>query len=288
MLHTPPMPRIPDDRAGDILGLEHAEDADLVLFLAGNQFMAVPELLEAFRAAHPHVRRIFCETLPPGLELKQILAGGATFQGRILTGRPDLYASVSAAAITTLENAGRVRRGESFTYLHNRLVLLTAPGNPAGIATVADLGRDGVRISQPNPALEHIGAHILDMYRAAGGEALVHRIMEEKMLDGSARLTTVHHRETPQRLLDGSADVGPVWATEAAHAQARGLGLETVEPGPALDRRQAVRYFACPLVDGPNPENGAAFAAFLRSDTARSIYARFGFVPAQGSADRHP
>ncbi len=274
------LPRIPDDRAADLLGLEHAADADLVLFLAGNQFMAVPELLDAFRAEHSAVRRIFCETLPPGLELKQILARGATFRGRTLTGRPDLYASVSRAAVAALEQAGRLRPGEGFVYLHNRLVLLTAPGNPAGIAAVADLGRDGVRVSQPDPALEDIGNHILDMYRAAGGEALVRRIMEDKVRDGSTRLTTVHHRETPQRLLAGSADAGPVWATEAAFAAAQGLGLEVVEPGPDLDRREAVRYFACPLADAPHPEAARAFAGFLRSDAARDIFTRHGFVPA--------
>jgi ABC-type molybdate transport system substrate-binding protein len=274
------LPRIPDDRAGDLLGLEHARDADLVLFLAGNQFMAVPELLAAFRSSHPAVRRIFCETLPPGLELQQILAGGATFQGKNLPGRPDLYASVSAAAVQTLEQAGLLRPGASFAYLHNRLVLLTAPGNPAGVSRVADLGREEVRVSQPDPALEDIGGHILAMYRAAGGEALVRRIMEEKVRTGSARLTTVHHRETPARLLDGSADVGPVWATEAAHAAALRLPLAAVEPGPDLDQRDAVRYYACPLAGSPNPENGAAFAAFLRSDPARDIFNKYGFVPA--------
>lgn len=273
------LPQIPDDRAGDLLGLTHAQDADLVLFMAGNQFMAVPELLEAFAASHPGVRRIFCETLPPGLELKQILAGGAEFQGQRLTGRPDLYTSVSAAAMARLEQAGRVRPGEGFVYLHNRLVLLAAPGNPARVAKVSDLGREEVRVSQPDPELEDIGAHILNMYRAAGGEALVRRIMEEKVRAGATRLTVVHHRETPQRLLDRTADVGPVWATEAAHARAQGLGLEVVEPGPDLDQRSAVRYFACPLADAPHPENGAAFAAFLRSAAARDIYSRHGFAP---------
>jgi len=280
MPDAPHLPRIPDDRATDLLGLEHADHADLVLFVAGNQFMVMPELLAAFGAAHPEVRRIFCETLPPGLELKQILAGGAVFRGRVLPGRPDLYATVSAAAVATLERAGLVRTGESFPYAHNRLVLLTAPGNPARVARVADLGREEVRVAQPDPELENIGAHILAMYRAAGGEALVRRIMQEKVRTGATRLTTVHHRETPERLLAGSADVGPVWATEGVHAQARGLGLEVVEPGPDLDQRGAVRYMACPLAQGPNPENGAAFAAFLRSDAARNIYARHGFTPA--------
>ena len=71
------LPVIPSDRSDDLHGLETADTADLTVFLAGNQFMAAAELMAAFQKLHPEVTRIFYETLPPGLELKQILAGGA-------------------------------------------------------------------------------------------------------------------------------------------------------------------------------------------------------------------
>ena len=50
-------------------------------------------------------------------------------------------------------------------YLHNRLTLMVPSGNPADIKAVADLGREEVRISQPDPANEDIAIHIMDMYR---------------------------------------------------------------------------------------------------------------------------
>jgi molybdate transport system substrate-binding protein len=64
------------------------------------------------------------------------------------------------------------------------LVLFVPSGNPAAIAAVADLGKDHVRISQPDPANEDIAFHIMEMYRDAGGDALVRRIMEEKRSKG--------------------------------------------------------------------------------------------------------
>ncbi len=70
-------PVIPADREDDLHNLEFADVADLVLFVAGNQFMVMEELLGAFQSKYPEVKKIFYETLPPGLELKQILAGGA-------------------------------------------------------------------------------------------------------------------------------------------------------------------------------------------------------------------
>jgi molybdate transport system substrate-binding protein len=269
---------IPPDRGQDLLGLEHADQADLVLFMAGNQFMAMPELLQAFQQAHPEVQRIFCETLPPRMELQQILAGGAIFQDRQITCPPDVYSSVSQGGVEALVQAGLTRTEECFIYLHNRIVLMVIEDNPLKISTVQDLAADQVRISQPNPEYEDIAEHILNMYGQAGGQALVQRIMATKKEQGTTLLTTVHHRQTPERLLSGEADVGPVWATEVTHARRQGLRLAGVEVGPDLDQRDQVNYYACPIATGRNQPNGRAFLNFLQTRTAQEILGRFGFT----------
>jgi ABC-type molybdate transport system substrate-binding protein len=179
-----------------------------------------------------------------------------------------------------LVEAGHLAPGTYRRYLHNRLALMVPSGNPAGIRRVADLGRADVRISQPDPANEDIAWHILDMYRKAGGEALVHRIMEEKRTAGTTLLTAVHHRETPQRIVDGTVDVGPVWATEIQHAATRGIAVEAVEPGPDLDQRRNINYFLCRLKAARNPKNAELFCTFLLSAAAQDIFKRHGFVPA--------
>lgn len=74
------MPEIPSSRGDDIHNMQYMDSAGLVLFMAGNQFMVMDDLLSRFREIHPDVKRIFYETLPPGLELRQILASGAVFQ----------------------------------------------------------------------------------------------------------------------------------------------------------------------------------------------------------------
>ena len=78
------LPVIPSDREDDLHNLELAHSADLILFMAGNQFMVMEELLLAFQKEFPEVKKIFYETLPPGLELKQILAGGAVFRDEVV------------------------------------------------------------------------------------------------------------------------------------------------------------------------------------------------------------
>jgi len=79
------MPVIPDEREDDLHNLEYADNAELILFMAGNQFMVMDELVKAFQDEYG-VERIFYETLPPGMLLKQILAGGAVFKGKVLPG----------------------------------------------------------------------------------------------------------------------------------------------------------------------------------------------------------
>jgi molybdate transport system substrate-binding protein len=273
------LPVIPADRGQDLLGLEHADQADLVLFMAGNQFMAMPDLLAAFQQTHPEVKRIFCETLPPKMELQQILAGGAMFQDQEITCPPDVYSSVSQGGVEALVQAGLTRAEDCFIYLHNRIVLMVTEENPLKISAAQDLAADQVRISQPNPEYEDIAEHIINMYAQAGGQDLVERIMATKRGQGTTMLTTVHHRQTPERVLSGKADVGPVWATEVAHARHQGLPLSGVEVGPELDQRDKVNYYACPIRSGRNQQNGRAFLNFLKTRTAQEILGRFGFTP---------
>lgn len=270
------LPEIPPDCGDDLHNLEYLHDADLVLFMAGNQFMVMGKLLQAFQEENPSVRRIFYETLPPRLELKQILAGAAKFGDTKIRVTPDVYSSVTEAAMKEL--SGRGYLDKYFVYLHNRIVLMVPEENRTGISSVNDLGREDVRVSQPGP-LEDITRYIVEMYREAGGESLVRKIMEEKRAAGTTILTVVHHRETPLRIRNGTVDVGPVWATEVYNALREGLKVTAVEPGEGLDQRHKVNYYIAKLRNGRNPDNAERFLEFIKSHRAQEIYKEYGFVP---------
>ena len=234
-------PIIPSDRADDLHNLEIAGSSDLVLFMAGNQFMAMQEIISAFQQEYPEVKRIFYETLPPGLELKQILSGGALFRDKTLDIYPDIYTSVNENAMKILERSGHINNDDYCLYLHNRLTLMVQEGNPVNINSVIDMGRDDVRISQPDPENEDIAFHIMDMYRQAGGDSLV-------------------------------------WNTEVIHARSCGLAFDVVKPGENLDQRDKINYYVCKLSNAPHQENAQKFIDLITS-SAQQIYKKYGFLP---------
>jgi len=271
-------PVIPTQRGDDLHNLEHADSADLILFMAGNQFMLMPKLIAAFKESYPEVAAIFYETLPPGLELNQILAGGMEYNGRTYQIQADVYSSVSRQAMQTLVAKELVNQDDYFTYLHNKLALMVKKGNPKSIHSVLDLGREDLVISQPNPDYENIADHIIAMYGQAGGQTFVEKMLQEKKADGTTLFTTVHHRETPERIIRGKADVGPVWHTEIVAAENDGLEVQGIPVAEALDQSEAINYFIAPLRQGRNPENAGKFLQFIRTETARKIFTDYGFV----------
>jgi len=258
-------------------------DAGLVLWLAGNQFFAMDDVIKAFQAANPgiHVGLI---TLPPGLLLAAIEKGGWTYAGRSYPGRPDVYASVNLGHLKKLKQAGMME--QYATYMHNEMVLMVAKGNPKNIRGIADLARTDVRTSMPNPVNEGImqfyGRKVLERHglwqAISGGKECF-----SCQTTPNNWFTAVHHRETPERIRDGKSDTGFVWVTEAIEAVRAEAPVEAVKLPPADSLRDEVAYAIGALTGSPRIGNAQRYLAFLATPAAQAAYAKYGFV--SGSAD---
>jgi ABC-type molybdate transport system substrate-binding protein len=97
---------------------------------------------------------------------------------------------------------------------------------------------------------------------------------------GKTWFTSRHHRETPDRIEAGEADVGIVWTTEVPHAKAEGRRVDGVAIPAPLNKQEQVGYAIGKLKSGRNPANADSYLAYLASDEAQAIYAKYGFVPA--------
>ncbi len=256
--------------------------SDLVMYLAGNQFMVMKELIQDFQGKNPDIRTIYVETIPPG----QILKGQILKQGKIngenTAKNPDLFASVNYGHMKVLKKKGMM--DEAIIYIHNKLELMVAKGNPKGIKGPRDLGRDDLVQSHPNPLTEGIfkfyGSEMLkmlDLHQKVTGGAKCKSCWAIK---GKTWFTSRHHRETPQRIEDNQADVGIVWVTEVVHAKKEGRGVEGVSIPAPYNLADKVGYALGGLKTGRNPKNAERFMAYLATGTAQGIYAKYGFVKA--------
>lgn len=267
---VPPFDAIADLH-GDIV------DPQLVVFFAGNQFMVVHDLMDAFRQAHPAYQRIFVETLPPGILAKQIESGSLVMGNLRITHRPDVYTAGKGAIADRQKEHGWF--AETHDYARNPLAILVARGNPKHITGLADLGRGDVRVSMPNPAWEGIAKQIEASYRKAGGEALDHTIMQAKVADGTTFLTRIHHRQSPLRVLQGESDAAPVWSTEAYFQQQ--ILHHPVETVAIPEAQNAVAtYTAARMKNAPHEQAAKDFMAFMQSPAAAAVYRKYGFLPA--------
>ena len=267
VFHVPDVDNVPDLHGNPC-------SAKLVLFIGGNQFFALPQLIAAFEVQHPELKgQIFYETLPPGILRKQMAAGNAITLGNLTVQvQPDVY-EAGTRALHSMEQAGEVTG--VVTYATNTLEIMVPKGNPQAIHSLLDLGRAGIRLSMPNPEWEGVGNQIMSSLRKAGGDALVKAIYETKVQNGQTVLTEIHHRQTPMRILKGEADAGVTWASEVSFQHSIGNPIEGVA---IPDAQNMTASYAGGVVKGaPHAAAAAQWLLFLQSAEAQSIYRKYGF-----------
>ena len=198
------------------------DNPKLVLFVGGNYFFAMAPLVQAFEEEHPDYKgRLFWETIPPGLLVKQMDAGGTITIGNMtFTAKPDVFLA-GLAKVQALVAAGMLE-GPAAPYVTNTLTIMVPAGNPAQIKDLADLGQAGVKLAMPNPDYEGIARQIKASLKKSGGDALVTAVYDTKVRNGSTVLTQIHHRQTPLMLMSGDVQAGVTWQSEAVFQEKAG------------------------------------------------------------------
>ena len=256
--------------------------ADLVLYLAGNQFMVMEELIKDFQGKHPEIKTVYVETIPPGQILQNQILKQGEIDGQKTAQNPDVYASVNLDHLKKLKTIDQM--DQYMIYLRNKLELMVAKGNPKNIKSAQDLGRDDLVQSHPNPITEGI-------FKFYGAEMLKDLGLHEKVtggkeckgcwaVEGKTWFTERHHRETPHRIENGEADVGIVWTTEVVEAKAEGRAVEGVAIEAPHNKQDKALYAIGALKTGRNQDNAKKYLEYLATDDAQNIYAKYGFVKA--------
>ena len=106
--------------------------SDLVMYLAGNQFMVMEDLMTDFLKKNPDIKSVYVETIPPGQILKKQLLKQGEINGEKTNMDPDLFASVNQNHLKKLIKKGRAE--QYMIYTHNKLELMVKQGNSSSMA----------------------------------------------------------------------------------------------------------------------------------------------------------
>jgi molybdate transport system substrate-binding protein len=261
----------------DVLSDFHGsiDHPDLVLYVSGNYFFAVRGVVDAFGEAYPRYRgNVYYETLPPGLLIKQMDAGGKVTSGNMTwTAKPDVFMAELSAS-NELVRQGKLA-GPVIAFATNDLTIMVPAGNPGHVSALADLSRAGLALAMPNPAFEGVARQIRASLVKAGGEALAEAVYGAKVRSGETILTRIHHRQTPLFLMQGLAQTGVTWRSEAIFQEKIGNPIGHVDI-PAEQNTLAV-YSAALVPDAPHPEAARAWLDFIKSDAAFAVFEQYGF-----------
>ena len=263
------------------------QDPDLVIFMAGNQYPVLPELIAAFRewvAAQPRHRgvrtaRIFYATTPPGRLIDAMESGQLALGNFWIDVRPDrLWPDVFMTGPRQQRRLQAARFVDGWSiYARNRgAVLLVRTGNPKNIRGLPRprARRRTRRHLLAGEASRRRSRAIRTRCAPRRGAQFLEALMKKP---STTSPVAVHHRENPQLIFDGVADVAPMYYhfgeyLKSPHARALRLCRRCRSEGNFRDA------LAISLVrNAPHRAAAQAWIDFIRSDAAAAVYQKHGF-----------
>jgi molybdate transport system substrate-binding protein len=193
---------------------------------------------------------------------KYNFAGSDALQAQIALGAPaDVFLAASTVGPDALYVAGKCQK--PVTFVRNRLVLAVPANNPAGITSIYDLKRPGVRVLIGTPTVP-IGSYTRQILRNFG----LLTAITPQVVSQERDVATI-----AAKLELGAADAGFVYVTDALAAgpSLKALQLPTWAQPP-------VKYEGCVVTASPNQTDAAAFLKSLTSKPVQAKFTAAGFL----------
>lgn len=193
---------------------------------------------------------------------KYSFAGSNTLAAQIQLGAPaDVFASANTTLPQQLFQKGLCSQPVVFT--RNTLVLIVPKSNPAGIHSVYDLAKAGLKLDVAAPAVP-VGSYTRQILKNMALTSVLNNVVSNE--------TDV--REVLAKVALGEADAGFVYSTDAKTVP----GQVTVLTMPAWAQPK-VQYGICVV---KNSANGSAAQAFVNEVMSKAGQAKLlaaGFLP---------
>ena len=232
---------------------------DIVVFAASSLTDAFKDIAADFQRLHPAARVVL--SFGGSSQLAVQLENGA---------RADVFASADQAQMDLARRASVILSPDR-TFVKNRLVVIAPRENPAGVSSLQDLARDGVKVigAQVNVPIGAYTQTLLESASAAPGYGSdFSRRVERNLV---SREDTV--RQIVAKIQLGEGDAAVVYLTDVT-PQIADQFVEIALP----DTLQVIANYPVAQARGRNPNGGQAFIDYVLSDAGQYALAPWGFL----------
>jgi molybdate transport system substrate-binding protein len=235
-----------------------APSGTLTVFAAASLTDAFTEMGSAFEAAHP------------GSTIRFSFSGSQILRTQIEQGAAaDVFASANNTEMDALVADKLIRGGTLETFATNRLVVVMPAKNPAGIASLTDLARPGLKLvlaAEEVPAGRY-ARQILTNLNASLGSDYRDKVLANVVSD------EIDVKQVVGKVQLGEADAGIVYVSDAVAVPE--LGRIEI---PA-DVNVIARYPLAALSESSNPALAKAFIDYVLSPDGQAALKKWGFSP---------
>ncbi len=232
----------------------------LNVFAAASLTEAFTAIAGSFHAAHPNVTVVYN------------FGGSDTLATQIVQGAPaDVFASANATQMDVVVKSGQVAGSSVETFAHNRLVVIYPKANPAGLRTLQDLARPGVKLDLAASAVP-VGQYALDYLTKASADPAFGAGYKAGVLHNVVSYET-DVKLVLAKVSLGEADAGIVYATDAA---TKADSVTTLAIPDALN--SLAIYPIAPLKSAAQAKVAAQFVSTVASAAGQATLARYGFI----------
>jgi molybdate transport system substrate-binding protein len=202
----------------------------------------------------------------PSAEVHFNLGGSGTLQRQIEQGAPvDIFISASLKEMDSLQSQGLLLPDTRKSLARNSVVLII-PAESTSISSFQDLTKAAVKtVAVGKPQTVPAGKYAQEVLTHFG----IYDQLKQKLVLAKDVRQVLTYVET------GNADAGIVYATDAKISK-----KVTVVATAPEDSHSPVVYPAAVIKNSKNAATAKAFLDFLASEKARTVFQKYGFIPA--------
>lgn len=236
------------------------EPQTLTVFAAASLTNAFGEIGQAFEAAHP------------GITVKFNFGGSQALRTQIEQGaQADLFASANTKEMDALVKSNLVGAETAKIFLTNQLVVILPTHNPAGLTTLADLAKPGLKLvlAAKEVPVGNYALQILDKLEQVQGTGFKDQVLANVVSYES------DVKQVVAKVQLGEADAGIVYSSDTIATP----DLKKIEI-PA-ENNVLAKYPLAALTHSKNPELAQAFIGYVLSVEGQATLQKWGFLPVQ-------